>query len=119
MFFRSAPLEYKYKQDNIPSAIAKAIFENEKQNNRVHYNEIHRRIEQLLDHPVSHRQLGKYLSYMIIEKLLTREDPTGKRGSKVHFSFTNLGKRKYRLRILGIDEAIEKRKTLYQLLIFF
>ena len=114
-------MEYKYKQDNIPRAIARAIFENKKQNkkDRMHYSKIHSRVEQLLHHPLSERQLAKNLSDMVYEKLLNRDDPTGKRGSKVYFSLTEKAKRKYNLKILGIDKKVEKRKSLYNLLVFF
>lgn len=80
MFNRSAPLEYKYKQDNLPSTIARAIFDNKKQNrkDRMYYREIRSRVEQLLHHPLSNRQLVKNLSTMVNEKLLNRYDPTGR-----------------------------------------
>ena len=67
-------MEYKYKQDNIPSAIARAIFENEKQNKKggMSYRNIHFKVEQLLNHPLSDRQLVKNLSNMAYEKLLTK-----------------------------------------------
>jgi hypothetical protein len=56
---------------------------------------------------------------MVNEKLLIRYDPTGKRGSRVTFSLTEKGKREFHLRILGTNKQTEKRKSLYQLLIFF
>ena len=114
-------MEHKYKQDNIPRAIARAIFENEEQNkkDRMHYSKIHSRVEQLLHHPLSDRQLIKNLSKMVYEKLLNRYDPTGRRGSKVYFSLTEKAKRKYNLKILGTDKKVEKRKSFYKLLVFF
>lgn len=114
-------MEYKYKHDNIPYTIARAISDNKKQNrkDRMYYREIHSRIEQLLHHPLSHRQLVKNLSTMVNEKLLNRHDPTGKRGSKVYFSLTEKGMREYVLKILGIDKEVQRRKRLYNLLIFF
>lgn len=56
---------------------------------------------------------------MVSEKLLNRNDPTGKRGSKVYFSLTEKGKRKYDLKILGPSIEVQRRKKLYSLLIFF
>ena len=85
----------------------------------MHYSKIHSRVEQLLHHPLSDRQLVKNLSDMVYEKLLNRDDPTGRRGSKVYFSLTEKAKRKYNLKILGIDKKVEKRKSLYNLLVFF
>lgn len=118
---RSAPLQYKYKQDNIPATIARAIFDNEKENkeSRMHYRKIKYRVEQLLHHPLSDRQLGKNLLIMENEELVHRDDPTGKRGSKVHFSLLDKGKRKYGLRIIGTNIEVERRRKLYNLLIFF
>lgn len=37
----------------------------------------------------------------------------------VYFSLTDKAKRKYGLRILGINKKVEERKRLYKLLIFF
>jgi len=121
MFMRSAPLEYKYKHENIPAAIARAISDTEKRNEkgRMHYREILSRVEQLLHHSLSDRQLTKNLSMMVYEKLLNRYDPTGKRGSKVYFSLTEKGQKKYGLKILGTNIEAQRRKRLYCLLFFF
>jgi DNA-binding PadR family transcriptional regulator len=117
---RSAPLEYKYKHDNIPGAIARAISDTEKRNEkgRMYYRQILSRVEQLLHHSLSDRQLTKYLSTMVNEKLLNRYDPTGKRGSKVYFSLTEKGQKKYGLEILGTNIEVQRRKRLYCLLFF-
>ena len=115
-------MEYKYKQDNIPSAIARAIFDNkskQNRNDRMYYREIKSSVEQLLLHPLSDRQLVRNLSTMVDKKLLDRDDPTGRRGSKVYFSLTEKGTREYGLKILGIDEEVQRRKRLYNLIIFF
>ncbi len=115
MLMRSAPLEYKYKDDNIPGAIARAISEKD----RMHYRAILSRVEQLLHHSLSDRQLTNNLSTMVYEKLLNRYDPTGKRGSKVYFSLTEKCKKKYGLKILGTNIEAQRRKRLYCLLFFF
>jgi hypothetical protein len=113
-------LQYKYQQENIPISIAKVTLESEKQSkDKVHYMQIHRGVEDLLGHPISDRQVLKHLSKMIDEKLLNRKDPTGKRGSKVFFWSTEKLRRKYHLKIIGIDEEVKKRKKLYLLLILF
>jgi DNA-binding PadR family transcriptional regulator len=119
MVMRSAPLEYKYKQDNIPGAIAKAISEGQNERGRMYYRQILSRVEQLLHHSLSDRQLTKYLSKMVNEELLNRHDPTGKRGSKVYFSLTEKGQKKYGLKILGTNIEAQRRKRLYCLLFFF
>lgn len=114
-------MEYKYKQDNIRRTIARAIFDNKKRNrkNRMYYREIKSRVEELLHHPLSDIQLVKYLSKMVNENLLNTDDPSGRRGSKVYFSSTEKGMRKYGLKILGTDVQVQRRKRLYNLLIFF
>jgi hypothetical protein len=114
-------LKFKYSEENIPNAIATAILEYEKQSKkgRAHYIEIYRRITSLLGHPISQRQFGKHLDNMVHEKILNKFDPTSKRGSRVHFSLSEKGKRKHRLKIIGTDKQTEKRRSLYQLLIFF
>ena len=63
MLMRSAPLEYKYKQDNIPGAIARVISDSEGQNERgrMYYRQILSKVEQLLHHSLSDRQLTKNL----------------------------------------------------------
>jgi hypothetical protein len=113
-------MQYKYKEDNIPATIAKAIFENEKENkeSRMHYRKIKSSVEQILHHPLSDRQLCKHLKIMVDDGLLHRDDRTGKRGSKVYFSSTRKCEKKYGLKIIGTNE-VERRRRLYNLLIFF
>ena len=103
-------MDYKYQQENIPDTIAQAILEIEKQNgmNGTYHNNIHRKVEDLLDHQMSDRQFVKYLNEMTEEKLLERKDPTGKRGSKVYYSLTDKAKIKHSLKILGTEEKILK-----------
>jgi hypothetical protein len=118
---RSAPLQYKYTEDNIPATIARVIFDNEKENkkSRIYYSKIKSRAEQLLHHPISDSQMCKNLDIMVNEGLLKRDDPTGKRGSKVYFSLTRECKAKHALKILGGSKVVEKQRRLYSLLIFF
>ena len=110
-------MKYKYNQDNLPSTIARAIFNNKQ--NRMYYSAIKSNVEQLLLHPLSDRQLVRNLSIMVDKKLVDRDDPTGRRGSKVHFSLTDKGRREYGLKIIGTDVEVQRRKRLYNLLIFF
>ena len=114
-------MEYKYKKDNIPSTIVRAILDKEKENNKdtKYYREIKSSVERLLHHPPSDRQLCKNLGNMVNEGLLNRYDPTGKRGSKVYFSLTHECKVKYALKILGANKEVERQRRLYNLLIFF
>jgi hypothetical protein len=114
----SAPLKFKY-EENIFDAIKTVLLEADKNGRIMHYREIHEGVTNLLNTALSHRKFGQHLGYMVNEKLLYREDPTGKRGSKVYYSLTEKAKRKSRLKILGIDEKVEKRKSLYRLLLFF
>ena len=92
--------------------------------NNIHYMEIYRRVKDKFgqsnsDNKLSSNKLLRWLSIMIDEKLLIKINPTGRRGSKVFFELTEKAKEKYRLKILGAEEEIRKRKNLYQLLIFF
>lgn len=121
ILLRSAPLDYKYMDENIPRAIATAIFENKKQSkkDRINYNALHRRIVRLLKHSISQRQFGKQLNNMLHEKILNRYDPKGKRGSRVYFSLTQKGEKKYGLMILGNGKEVQRRKRLCSLLISF
>jgi hypothetical protein len=100
--------------------IASAILESKKINKGgVHRNEVYRSVVDLLGHPLSQRQFCKYIDNMMLEKLLNKSDPKGKRGSKVYLSLTKKGSRKHHLKILGTDKLIERQKSLYQLIIFF
>lgn len=114
-------MEYKYKKENLPATIVRVIFDNEKENkkSRMYYRKIKSSTEKLLRHPLSDRQMCKNLDNMVIEGLLNRDDPTGKRGSKVYFSLTRECKMKYALKILGASKEVEKQRRLYNLLIFF
>lgn len=114
-------LSLNTEQDNIPEVIVKAIFDNKRQNKRetLHYSEIHRKVEGLLGHPISDRQLLKNLSELVHQKLLNRYDPTMKRGARVNFSLTDKCEMKYRLGIIGANNEVKKRESLYLLLIFF
>ena len=111
-------MEYKYKQDNIPDAIARAIFDNNKQNrnDRMYYREIKSDVEELLHHPLSDRQLDRNLSSMVEKKLLNKDHLTGR--LKVYYSLTEKGMREYGLKIIGSDVEVQRRRRLYNLLIF-
>ena len=113
-----------YSHDNIPEAIVKALLENKKakklEPNRFHQADIKRRIEQILGHDITDRQLRKNLVDMKDQELLNRYDmKEGTRGYKVYYSLTDKAETMYTLKILGSDEIVERRKNLYQLLIFF
>ncbi|MGH9985348.1 MAG: hypothetical protein ACRD8W_15515, partial [Nitrososphaeraceae archaeon] len=65
-------------------------------------------------------QLRKNLSTMKNQNLLNEYDvKEGKRGYKVYYSLTDKAENMFALRILGSNETVERRKNLYQLLIFF
>jgi hypothetical protein len=111
-----------YGQESLRDAIARAVLEYEELNRigDIHYMEIHRRVERITSHSVTHYQLRKTLSDMTHEREVIKNDPTqGKRGFKVYYALTNTAKKKYRLRILGPNEKTRRRKILYQLLIYF
>jgi DNA-binding PadR family transcriptional regulator len=117
-------LQFIYSNDNIPEAVVKVLLENKiakkLEENILHQADIKRRIEQILGHDISDRQLRKNLSSMKDQKLLNKYDlKEGKRGYKVYYSPTEKAEKMYVLKILGSDETIERRKNLYQLLIFF
>lgn len=110
-----------YAKKDISYPIATAISEYKRYNKGlIHHNEIHRKVEQILGHPISDNKLLKALSDMIQENDLRKDDPDqGKRGTKVFYSLTHEGEEKYRLGILGAKEMVRKKKALYQLLIYF
>lgn len=113
---------FKYSNDNIPEAIVKVLLENKKAKHEsgLHQGDIKRRIGHILGHEVGYRQLRKNLTTMKDQKLLDEYDlQEGKRGYKVYYSPTNKAEKMYNLKILGSNETVEKRKNLYQLLIFF
>ena len=60
----------------------------------------------------------KRLSDMVNDGMLIKDDKTGKRGTRVFYSLTDKGKRKHHLKILGTGTEVQKRRNLYQLLIF-
>ena len=111
-------MEFKY-QENIFDAIKTVLLEADKNGRRMHYREIHSSVTSLLGSPISYRKFEEHLKYMVNENLLFKDDPTGKRGSKVYFSLTEKAKRRNTLEILGIDERVRRRRSLYQLLLFF
>lgn len=102
-------------QENLLEIIATAI-----ETKEIHYREIRRRVEKILGYEMkSDNKLLKRLDGMVDDGLLTKYDKTGKRGTKVFYSLTDKGKRKHQLKILGISTEVQKRKNLYQFLIFF
>jgi hypothetical protein len=114
----SAPLKFKYNQ-NIFDALNTVLLEADKNGKRMHYREIHRGVTNLIGSQISYRKFEQHLKYMVNENLLFKDDPTGKRGPKVYFSLTEKARRRNSLGILGIDERVHKRRSLYQLLLFF
>jgi hypothetical protein len=114
----SAPLKFNY-QENIFDALNTVLLEADKNDKRMHYREIHRGVTTLLGSQISYRKFEQHIKYMVNENLLFKDDPTKKRGPKVYFSLTDRAKRRNTLGILGIDERVHKRRSLYQLLLFF
>jgi len=108
---------------NISEAIVKVLLENKKAKKfevRLHQGDIQHKIEQILYHKVSYRQLRQNLTTMKDQELLNEYDTgEGKRGYKVYHSPTEKAEKMYILKVLGSDEIVERRKNLYQLLIFF
>lgn len=101
-------------QENLEEMIATVL---EKGN--AHTNEIHRNVERILGYSISDNKLRNRLSGMVNDNLLNKYDETGKRGTKVFYSLIEKGKRKHQLKILGTNTEVQKRKNLYQLVIFF
>ena len=128
------PLNFMYKQ-NIFDAIITVSIENSatgsrnqtrttvmEENNKkdeMNYRQIYDNVVQLVGHSVSYRDFQAHIDKMVNDHILYKDDPTGKRGSTVHYSLTEKGERTYRLKILGTDKAVRKRKNLYQLLLSF
>ena len=105
-------MELKY-QENLLEVIATVI-----EDKRIHHNEILRRCQVRLGYTISHNKILNRLSNMVDNGVLTKHG-TGRRGTKEFYSLTDKGKKKHQLNILGNDTKLQKRKSLYQLLIFF
>ena len=111
-------MKFKYNQ-NIFDAIKTVLLEADKNGIRMHYRDIHKGVTNLLGSPISYRKFGEQLENMVNENLLLKEDPTGKRGSKVYFSLTGKAKRRNSLKVFGVDERVQRRRGLYHLLLLF
>lgn len=107
------PLPFKYRKDIFDSVTTILLKED-----RLNYSRLYSGVKQVLHRSLSNRDFSAHLEKMSKENTLHKEDP-GKRGTPVVYSLTENAKRKYQLKILGIDEKSEKRKILYQLLFLF
>lgn len=107
------PLAFKYRQDIFDSVTTILLKED-----RLNYSRLYSGVKQVLRRSLSNRDFSAHLEKMLKENTLHKEDP-GKRGTPVVYSLTENAKRKYQLKILGIDEKSEKRRILYQLLSLF
>jgi hypothetical protein len=56
---------------------------------------------------------------MVNGNVVNKVDKTGKRGSKVYYALTEASKSQHQLRILKVDEDYEKKRSLYQILLYF
>ncbi|MGC1133313.1 MAG: hypothetical protein WA941_10850 [Nitrososphaeraceae archaeon] len=101
------------RHSNIEEMIATVL-----EKGKVHTNKIHRNVEKKLGYSISDNKLRNRLSGMVNDDLLNKYD-NSKRGTMVSYSLKERGKRKHQLKILGSNTEVRKRKTLYQLLIFF
>lgn len=114
-------MDFIYGQENLRDAIARATLEYKESSIKrdIHHMEIHRRVKRITGHSITHYKLLKTLVDMTHKGDLIKTDPKGKRGSKVFYELTARAKEKYRLRILGPGEKTRRRRSLYQLLIYF
>jgi hypothetical protein len=80
---------------------------------------MYKRIEVKLGYGLSHRDYASFLRIMEKEGLIIREDKTGKRGSKVYYHLTETAKIQHQLRILKVEKDYEKKRSLYQILLYF
>ncbi len=51
--------------------------------------------------------------------MVIKKDGTEKRGSKVYYILSEQAKKKYQLKLLGIGYEFERRKSIYQLLLYY
>ena len=72
-----------------------------------------------LGYGLSHRDYVGILRIMEEEGFIIREDKTGKRGSKVYYYLSETAKIQHQLRILKVEEDYEKKRSLYQILLYF
>jgi hypothetical protein len=114
------PLNFKYNTKIFDAIISEFFQTNEADRDPVGYRELYRRTSARLGHKISFRDYDSHIDFMTAEGILSKYDPTGgRRGAKVYLSLSDKAKKKSSLKILGVDKKIQKRKTLYQLLIFF
>src|SRR5438132_7748676 len=95
-------------------AIAESLLQKEKLN----YSKIYEAVVDNTGHTISHRDFAAHLKQMVNDNILHKQD-SNKRGTSVDYSLTKKALRQNQLKILGIDGEVQKRKTLYKLLLFY
>jgi hypothetical protein len=108
------PLRFIYK-----AYFYKSITECLIQKTKLGYSKLYEEVKDKLHSNISHRDFSAHVKQMVNENILYKEDPTKIRGTPVYYSLTKKAIKEDQLKILGIDEKVQKRKSLYQLLIFF
>ena len=108
-------MEYKYRID-LRNSVAELLLQSE---NPCTYSELYQRIKVKLGYGLSHRDYVGILRIMEEEGFIIREDKTGKRGSKVYYYLSETAKIQHQLRILKVEEDYEKKRSLYQILLYF
>jgi hypothetical protein len=108
-------MEYKYGVD-IRNAILEVLLQSE---SHYTYSELYQKTKVKMGYQLSHRDYAHSLRIMEKEKLIVRDDETGKRGSKVYYYLTKTAKIQHQLRILKVEEGYEKKRSLYQILLYF
>jgi hypothetical protein len=108
-------LEYKYRID-LRNSVAEVLLQSE---NPCTYSELYQKIKAKLGYGLSHRDYASILRIMEEEGFIIREDKTGKRGSKVYYYLAETAKIQHQLRILKVEEDYEKKRSLYQILLYF
>ncbi len=83
------------------------------------YTDLYYKLTGKLKRNLSHRDFNNVLNMMMKEKLLVKDDNTGKRGYKVYYSLTEQSKKDNRLKILGRGEEFDRRRQIYHLLLYF
>ena len=68
---------------------------------------------------MSHRDFAICLQGMIDETIIYKIDETGKRGTRVYYSLSENAKQQQQLKMLNIDDNYWKRRSLYQILLYF
>lgn len=108
---------FKYKPE-IFDGIIKSLMENELVNDGLTYTKLYDKLVPHLGRKLSHTVYVSHLKNMKDEKILFTQEIEGRVRTK-KYCLTDIARKQYRLKILGIGKEYDKRLSLYHLLIYF